>query len=39
MNDVYPYIVPMFFGAILIAAIRLLWVELTREIEPYSEGD
>ena len=39
MNDVYPYIVPMFFGAILIAAIRLLWVELTREIEPYSKGE
>ena len=39
LNDIYPFIVPAFFGAILIASIAMLWQELTRDIEPFSEGD
>lgn len=39
MSDIYLFIVPAFFGAILIASAALLWRELTRDIEPYSKGD
>ena len=39
VNDVYPFIVPAFFGVLLIASAALLWRELARQIEPYSKGD
>lgn len=29
----------LFFGIIFAITLRMLWVELTREIEPYSKGD
>ena len=39
MDDIYPFIAPAFFGAILIASIAMLWQELTRDITPSSKGD
>lgn len=38
-NEILRIAGALFFLSIFIISLRLLWQELTREIEPYSEGD
>ena len=37
--DIYALAISLFFGAIFLVSVSVLWHELTREIEPYSKGD